>query len=44
MIYRFKEVFMINPCENCKRKPNCPDVCYPKKDYKRAIKKRARKK
>ena len=33
---------MINPCENCKRKPNCPDVCYPKKDYKRALKKRAK--
>ena len=35
---------MENPCKKCKRKPNCPDVCYPKKDYKRAMKKRARKK
>lgn len=30
---------MTNPCLNCKRKPNCPAVCYPKKDYDKALKK-----
>lgn len=28
-----------NPCDNCKKKPNCPKVCYPKRDYLRALKK-----
>lgn len=31
---------MHNPCEHCKRKPNCPPVCYPKRDYSRAVAKR----
>lgn len=30
---------MQNPCENCKRKNNCPTLCYPRKDYNRALKK-----
>lgn len=25
---------MTNPCDKCKRKPNCPKVCYPRKEYK----------
>lgn len=32
-----------NPCQNCKRKTNCPSVCYPKRDYERAVKKERRK-
>lgn len=28
------------PCEVCKRKPNCPAVCFPLKDWKRAMEKR----
>ncbi len=28
-----------NPCDKCKKKPNCPEVCYPKKDYERAMRK-----
>ena len=28
------------PCDACKRKPNCPAVCYPLKDWKRAMEKR----
>lgn len=27
-----------NPCEYCKRK-ECPKVCYPKKDYEKAVRK-----
>lgn len=30
---------MTNPCENCKKKPNCPRVCYPRRDYERSKKK-----
>lgn len=26
-----------NPCENCKKKGNCPSPCYPKRDYQRAV-------
>lgn len=33
---------MVNPCAKCKRKPNCPSICYPKKDYERAMKKKKR--
>ena len=33
---------MTNPCTKCKRKPNCPAVCYPKKDYDKAKKKRVK--
>lgn len=33
---------MTNPCENCKKK-TCPKVCYPKRDYLRALKKARRK-
>lgn len=28
------------PCDGCKRKPNCPVVCFPLKDWKRAMEKR----
>lgn len=31
---------MTNPCEKCKKKPNCPRVCYPRRDYERAIRKK----
>lgn len=31
---------MTNPCDKCKRKPNCPERCYPKLDYERAVRKR----
>ena len=34
----------MNPCVNCKRYPNCPNPCYPKKDYLRHLKKRKKKK
>lgn len=27
-----------SPCERCKRKPNCPRVCYPKRDWERGRK------
>lgn len=30
---------MKSPCEACKR-TKCPDVCYPKIDYNRAMRKR----
>lgn len=30
---------MTDPCERCKRTA-CPEVCWPKKDYKRALRKR----
>ena len=33
---------MTNPCTNCKRKPNCPRVCYPRRDYERALKKKGK--
>lgn len=33
---------MTNPCLKCKQ-AECPKICYPKKDYEKAIKK-ARKK
>lgn len=29
---------MTNPCDRCKR-DKCPDVCYPRKDYERGLKK-----
>ncbi len=32
-----------NPCLLCKKKPNCPKVCLPKRDYLRAVKKGRRK-
>ena len=32
-----------SPCEKCKKKPNCPKVCLPKRDYLRALKKRGAK-
>ena len=28
------------PCDDCKKKPNCPAICYPLKDWKRAMEKR----
>ena len=31
---------MTNPCTNCKKKGRCPDVCYPKRDYERGMRKR----
>lgn len=31
-----------SPCEGCKRKPNCPAVCYPKRDWERGRKRRKR--
>lgn len=33
---------MTNPCDKCKRKPHCPERCYPRADYERALKKRRR--
>lgn len=33
---------MSNPCEKCHRKPNCPKVCYPLKDYRKSRKGRKR--
>lgn len=33
----------MNPCENCKRKPNCPEPCYPKRDWERRERKKLRK-
>lgn len=27
------------PCDKCKKKPNCPDRCYPKMDYLRHLRK-----
>ncbi len=35
---------MTNPCEKCKKKPNCPRVCYPRRDYERAIRKKGKSK
>lgn len=32
----------MNPCDNCKKKPNCPEQCFPKMDYERGQKKRWR--
>lgn len=31
-----------SPCERCKRKPNCPRVCYPKRDWERGQRRRAK--
>lgn len=31
-----------NPCANCKR-TSCPKICYPKKDYQKALLKSYRK-
>ena len=39
-----EEKKMKNPCENCKRKPNCPKVCFPLRDYNRALYKKGRNK
>lgn len=25
------------PCDACKRKPHCPNTCYPRKDWLRAL-------
>lgn len=30
----------VSPCVNCKRKPNCPKVCHPKRDWMRRLKKK----
>ena len=27
---------MMNPCVKCRRKPDCPRICYPQRDYLRA--------
>ncbi len=33
----------VSPCVSCKRKPNCPVPCYPKKDWERGnLKRRGR--
>ena len=32
---------MTNPCDKCKR-INCPEVCYPKRDYLKALQKQER--
>lgn len=29
---------MNNPCAKCKRKPRCPEPCYPRRDYIRSLK------
>jgi len=29
-----------NPCETCRKKHRCPKICYPRRDYERAIGKR----
>ena len=31
-----------SPCLSCGKKPNCPAVCYPRRDYLRALKKAGR--
>lgn len=31
-----------SPCEGCKKKPNCPAICYPKRDWDRGQKKARR--
>ena len=33
---------MTNPCDKCKKKGHCPDVCYTKRDYERGQRKRER--
>lgn len=33
----------MNPCEKCRQKPNCPAVCYPRRDYERHMQKQERK-
>jgi len=33
----------MSPCENCKRKPNCPERCRPKEDWNRHVRKTLRK-
>lgn len=35
---------MNNPCNKCRKKPDCPERCFPKIDYKRALQKERRKK
>lgn len=39
-----EEETMKNPCKNCKRKPNCPQPCFPLRDYNRALNKKGRNK
>jgi len=33
----------MNPCAGCKKKGGCPEICYPKRDYERHMKKLNRK-
>lgn len=33
----------MSPCENCKRKPNCPEKCKPRMDWARHQKRLKRK-
>lgn len=30
-----------SPCKDCKKKPNCPRVCYPWKDYMKRYRRRS---
>ena len=39
-----EEEMMKNPCKNCNRRPNCPKVCFPLRDYNRALYKKGRNK
>lgn len=34
---------MNNPCDKCRKKPDCPERCFPKADYERGLKKQRRK-
>ena len=34
---------MQNPCDRCKKKDKCRGICFPKKDYMRALKNRNKK-
>lgn len=34
---------MTNPCDKCKKKGNCPAVCYPRRDYERGLQKKQKK-
>ncbi len=35
---------MESPCIKCKRRPKCPNPCYPRMDYLKHLKKRGKKK
>ena len=32
--------FPVSPCVNCKKRPYCPRICYPLRDWEKAMKRK----